>query len=134
MEHCGKSSVKKLVETAVDNKLTPAEAFHIFKQILAVIEYLHKKEICHRNIKASNIFVQKDLSIKIIDFDLASRIDQNQLQQAVCGGEAYLTEDMRTGNQYDAYKADVWASFVVLFYMVTGKYPTEGRPALSQKL
>lgn len=95
------------------------------------MEYFQKIQICHRNIKAANILVQKDLNIKLIDFALSKQLSLGQPVKGYCGSDAYMTDDMKSGNEYDAYKSDVWACFVILFFMLTGKHPSDGRLTLA---
>ena len=49
-------------------------AKNIFTQIIDVLSYCHERQIVHRDLKLENIMIsnQKDLTIKVIDFGIAS--------------------------------------------------------------
>lgn len=70
--------------------------------------------------------VQKDLSIKVIDFSKAMTFEPGETTTGSYGSEFYRTPQMEEGLAYDPFKADVWSSVVILFFMLTGKYPNDG--------
>ena len=39
-----------------------------FYQIVSAINYLHKKNILHRNIKPENVLIENDKKVKLCDF------------------------------------------------------------------
>lgn len=54
------------------NKMCDKDANAIVKQIFEALEYLHSKNICHRDIKLENIIInEKTKQIKLIDFGFA---------------------------------------------------------------
>ena len=45
------------------------------KQIVGVLDYLHKCRVIHRDLKLGNLFVNEAMEIKIGDFGLATKLD-----------------------------------------------------------
>lgn len=57
----------------LSRKFPELEAKEVFKKILQGVDYLHKTEIAHRDLKLENIIIDKDKNIKIIDFGFATQ-------------------------------------------------------------
>ena len=68
MSSCGKQSLAGLHRK--NKKFTEKDTKFFFKQILGAIAYCHGKGVCHRDIKAANIFM-KGKRAKIADFGLS---------------------------------------------------------------
>lgn len=48
------------------------EAQRYFKQLMAGVEYLHKRGIAHRDLKPENLLLDDNDNIKISDFGMAT--------------------------------------------------------------
>ncbi len=88
------------------------------------MHYLHQKRILHRDLKLSNILIDKDRIVnikpqKIADFGLAvsEPCDDNR----VCGTPNYIAPEVLQ-KQYSE-KSEVWAVGCVLYALATGKPP-----------
>ena len=55
-------------------RVTEVDALKLFYQILAGLEYCHRKQIVHRDLKLENIILTSDGTIKIADFGLSNSI------------------------------------------------------------
>lgn len=58
--------------------LEPSQIAHIFKQLLAGLQYCHSRDILHRDIKGSNLLVNNKGEVKLADFGLARRYDSEE--------------------------------------------------------
>ena len=52
-------------------KLEPSHKKHLAKQLFEGLDYLHRRGVLHRDIKAANILVSSDGQLKLADFGLA---------------------------------------------------------------
>lgn len=69
---CRFSFILEFVKNRV--RITEFEAKCYLLQIINGVEYLHKNNILHRDIKLGNIFLNYKMEVKIGDFGLSTRI------------------------------------------------------------
>ena len=102
------------------------------RQILLGLEYLHANGIAHRDVKAANVLVSNDGSVKLADFG-ASKRTRDAMPAAnanATGGHAKGTplwmapEVIRAAPRSQGWrKADVWSVGCTVIEMSTGKPP-----------
>lgn len=51
----------------------------IFSQIVSAIRYMHNKNVLHRDLKTANIFLTKDMIVKIGDFGISKVLTTQQV-------------------------------------------------------
>ena len=91
------------------------------KDILAALTYLEVNGVAHRDLSARNIIVT-DYGPKLIDFGLTSPLaDVGNTQ---IGTIAYRTPELDRGESWNP-TSDTYSAGVLLFWMLTGKYPFE---------
>ncbi|KAL5201108.1 hypothetical protein ABZP36_035462 [Zizania latifolia] len=96
------------------------------------LAYLHEESairIVHRDIKASNILLDKDLNAKISDFGLAklNEDEHTHISTKVAGTIGYMAPEYAMRG-YLTDKADVYSFGVVALEIVSGKSNTNYRP------
>ena len=106
-----------------NGKLPEYEAVRIFRQIIAGLSYCHSFNICHRDLKPENILLDRDGNVKIVDFGMAALQPRHNWLFTPCGSFHYACPEVIMGKPYRGDKADIWASGVVLFAMLTGFLP-----------
>ena len=93
----------------------------IAKSILLGLQYIHSKNIIHRDLKVSNIFISYDNTIKIGDFGLATNINNKDLN--IAGTYGNIAPEIIKGNEYD-FKADLY-SLGMIFINIFHNFKTE---------
>lgn len=112
----------------IQQGLRPEVALHYFRQLISAINFMHLRNICHRDLKLENILLDTNYNLKLCDFGLAKEIfvgNQPNILTTMCGSPAYVAPEVLSGQGYEGQKADIWSCGVILFAMITSCLPTE---------
>lgn len=123
--------------------LLPWEARSIAHQICAGLEAAHRCGVVHRDLKSSNVILLRNpdrddrLHAKITDFGLARELPPPNPDSNVtmtlpdgAGTLAYMAPELLEGKNANT-ASDIYALGVVLFRMVTARYPFEASDLVS---
>ncbi|KAL9559786.1 hypothetical protein MBANPS3_000261 [Mucor bainieri] len=98
----------------------------IFDQIAHAIssEYLHSRDIVHRDIKLENIIMcdRKTLTVKLCDFGLSTFIRNNKPLETSCGTIMYAAPELLESKGYGK-EIDIWSLGVLLFTALASSTP-----------
>jgi serine/threonine protein kinase len=83
------------------------------------VAFLHKLCIAHRDIKPDNLLVDRDFCLKIIDFDIAMQVkDEDEVVDGQCGTKHWIAPEIEEKLMYSPIKADRWSTGRVLQYLL----------------
>lgn len=117
-------------------KIKIRDAVEITIQICNALAPAHEAGIVHRDIKPENIMLRPDGIVKVVDFGVAKMIqiaDSNEetktnltIEGEVIGTVKYMSPEQVRGQAVDA-RSDIFSLGIVLFEMLTGAVPFEGK-------
>jgi len=109
--------------------LNETEARKFFRQIISAIDHCHMANVVHRDLKLENLLLSKDKNILITDFGLGRTFDGStkDYMTTFCGTPNYAAVELISGIPYIGVKSDIWALGVILYVMMTGKPPFDGK-------
>jgi serine/threonine-protein kinase len=114
----------------IEGPLPPGIALRIAVQVADALGHAHSfddgsgkpKQIIHRDVSPSNVFVCNDGTVKMLDFGVASVLSAYELHQSkhYRGKFAYMAPEELDGKPFDC-RVDVFALGVLLHEMLTGR-------------
>jgi predicted Ser/Thr protein kinase len=119
-------------------QLTPRDALGFMPQICEALEFAHGEGVVHRDIKPENILIDAKGRVKIADFGLSKLLGpatrEARLTQSshVLGTMHYMAPEQFERPMEVDHRADIYATGVVLYEMLTGELPL-GRFELPSK-
>ena len=109
-------------------KVDEATGLQWFRDLCGVLDYLHNQKpnpIIYRDMKPSNVMLQPDGSLKLIDFGIAREYKQDSnADTTYIGTKGYAAPEQFGTAQTDA-RTDIYALGVTMYHLLTGKSPYE---------
>jgi p21-activated kinase 1 len=100
--------------------LNNSEITAVFYNVLKALEYIHSKQVIHKDIKVDNILLSKQGEVKLADFGLSKKIS-NKMVDGYSTPFIMAPELARQGT-YDN-KVDIWALGIMLYWCFYGVPP-----------
>ncbi|MEE3373286.1 MAG: protein kinase [Planctomycetota bacterium] len=104
-------------------------------QIAQALQAAHEARLIHRDIKSTNVMIDKRGHAKVLDFGLAKRIDDEQrldetqamltIEGQVVGTPTHMSPEQAVGKEVD-HRSDLFSLGVVFYEMLTGRLPFGG--------
>lgn len=109
--------------------LSLEERLRIFLQVCDAVQYAHQNFIAHRDIKPNNILIDKDNTVKLLDFGIAKVLsNENTFDAPGTVTEfrmmtpAYASPEQLSGENVGV-QSDVYSLGVILYELLTGRNP-----------
>jgi serine/threonine-protein kinase len=108
-----------------EGALDPARAFAICSQVANALDAAHGKDLVHRDVKPSNVLLDKGEHVYLADFGLTRRLEEQGAQAGEgrsVGTPAYLAPEQIEGGPVDG-RADIYSLGCLLYECLTGEAP-----------
>lgn len=121
------------------DKIVTAERFdektarRYFQQLIHAVSYCHDHHVVHRDLKAENLLLANDNTLRLCDFGLSrftrdgSFNDHRFLFMSLAGSIDYQAPEILTEKGYEGSKCDMWSCGAILFFMLCGYLPFTDR-------
>ncbi|HEX2028308.1 MAG TPA: Stk1 family PASTA domain-containing Ser/Thr kinase, partial [Nitriliruptorales bacterium] len=126
MEYVDGQTLREIVKT--QGPLTQRQVIEVMADVCAALDFSHRHNIIHRDVKPANIMINHAGAVKVMDFGIARALGEGQnvtQTAAVIGTAQYLSPEQARGEAVDA-RSDVYAAGCVLFELLTGDPPFTG--------
>ena len=117
-----------LARHAARARLSLTALLELFARIAGAVDELHNAGIIHKDINPSNILINQDQAIRLIDFGLSSRAAREyaapSTPEVLQGTLQYISPE-QTGrlNRPVDYRADLYALGVTIYELLCGRPP-----------
>jgi tRNA A-37 threonylcarbamoyl transferase component Bud32 len=130
MQLCGSNTLNVFCRKFPDKRLNEEQAHALFIQIAKGVKYMHDHNVAHRDLKLTNMLIDQEYIVKIIDFGFACEAED--MHKMYCGTPSYMAPEIVEKKVYAPKPTDIWSLGVVLFKLLTGEYAFGGSLVLSK--
>jgi len=126
MEYVDGQTLREIVKST--GPMTQQKVIEVMADVCAALDFSHRHQIIHRDVKPANIMINRAGAVKVMDFGIARALGEGQnvtQTAAVIGTAQYLSPEQARGEPVDA-RSDVYAAGCVLYELLTGEPPFTG--------
>ena len=127
---------KTLQEVLIKRPPSLPEIVQIIEAVAAALDDAHSKNILHRDVKPSNVMMGEDGTVYLTDFGLARLLQTGESSMSagwIIGSPNYISPEQARGDTTITAQTDVYSLGVMLYQMVVGRLPFEGRYRLCNR-
>ena len=101
-------------------------AMRIMGQVASALDYAHANKIVHRDVKPSNILLDKDDKAILTDFGLVLRSSSETTMGTAFGTPRYIAPEQAISSNKAVPQSDIYALGVIFYEILTGQTPFNG--------
>lgn len=135
LEYVNYGSLHEMISHLVKNNYRAPNClvWSVLVQIANGLRYLHSRQIVHRDVKPSNILIERVfvqsgalIEFKLCDFSMAKKLCKGNRTCGIAGTPSYMAPEVISGEYYNV-SVDIWSLGVSIYELLTLKKPFEGR-------
>lgn len=130
MEYISGEDLKSMIKMM--GPMSPGKAVIIVRQVCKGLREAHRRGIAHLDLKPQNIMIDKEGSVRIMDFGIARSLkkDVRPEKGVLIGTPEYMSPEQVQGKDVD-HRSDIYSLGITLYEMLTGEVPFEGDTPMS---
>jgi serine/threonine protein kinase len=126
MEHVEGITLRELVEERGGPR-SPAEAVSIGVELSSALAAVHQRGLTHGDVKAQNVMRERATGRTVLmDFSSSRPANVEDSSSEVVGTPLYMAPELFNGGRTNDPCSDLYSLGVLLFYLLTGRYPYDG--------
>jgi len=128
LDYVDGQTLSDLIDSKGGKGLPEKQALSIIAGILAGLNCAHEKAILHRDVKSSNVLVEKNGRVRLTDFGIALQADgtSRTAEGKTIGTPEYMSPEQLKDSGAIDHRSDVYSAGIVLFEMLAGRLPFQG--------
>ncbi len=137
MEHIDGSTFHKLVRE--HGPLTPLRAAHYVRQAALGLQHAHEAGLVHRDVKPSNLLLERTGTVKLLDMGLArffhdetDDLSSRNVETAL-GTASYMAPEQALDSHAADVRADVYSLGATFYFLLAGQSPSPQGPLLDRR-
>jgi serine/threonine protein kinase len=132
IEYCDKGPImdwdpdfKRFYFPWQDGEVTEDLLKKIFRGMVCGLDYLHSRNVVHRDIKPQNILLNTELLAKIADFGQAQVFEESDMQRSTVGTYYFFPPESckSDASEFSGKAADIWALGLSLYIIIYKNLP-----------
>jgi serine/threonine protein kinase/Flp pilus assembly protein TadD len=125
MEYIQGEDLRGFIKRA--RRLDAGTVIAVAKQVCDGLAEAHRLGVVHRDLKSSNIMIDKEGNARIMDFGIARSLEAKGITGAgvMIGTPEFMSPEQVEGKEVDQ-RSDIYSLGVILYEMVTGRVPFKG--------
>lgn len=117
LEYCSRGSLRDVFK---QHPIDEQQARVYVQQTLQGLQYLHSQGVIHRDIKAANLLLDAQNTVKLADFGVSTRV--NSLAMTYAGSPNWMSPEVMLGKGATTV-SDVWSLGATVVEILTGNPP-----------
>jgi hypothetical protein len=94
-------------------------------QLCDALAYAHERRVIHRDIKPTNLLIDEQQNLRVLDFGIAKVLTTSQIQFTSVGTPAYMAPEQYSSDPVDP-RTDVFAAGLVFYELITHRRALTG--------
>ncbi|HEY6116529.1 MAG TPA: serine/threonine-protein kinase [Candidatus Dormibacteraeota bacterium] len=119
---------RSLRDWMTEVQIPPPQVFAVMHGILQALDYAHRHQIVHRDMKPENVLISDEGQVKVADFGIARLLDDTGIggtatkTGTTVGTPQYMSPEQVSSSKVDG-RSDLYSTGIVFYELVVGQPP-----------